>query len=97
MADQEPQYNWLDAGRAIRQSLLPCLTLPCSPLPAGRGGVTADTGYWLKVKLSLEAARPKNLSQFREIIGGYAPGYLGWVDLCLFGHQYVFKYQSCIL
>jgi hypothetical protein len=74
-----PAHNWLDAGRALRQSVLPCLTLPCSPLPAGRGGVTKDDGHWARVQSALAGARPRTLSQLRELINEYAPGYLGLV------------------
>ena len=79
----EVEYNWLDTGRVLRQSVLPALTLPCSPLPAGRGGVTKDDGVWTRANSALSAIamggrKPKSLMEVREAFNTYCPGMLGF-------------------
>jgi Ca2+-binding EF-hand superfamily protein len=74
----EPEYNWLDTGRVLRQSVLPALTLPCSPLPAGRGGITQDDGVWTRANTALKDLKPKTLMQVREAFNTYCPGMLGF-------------------
>ena len=74
----ELEYNWLDTGRVLRQSVLPALTLPCSPLPAGRGGITKDDGVWTRVNTALNGFKPKTLLQVREAMNAYCPGMLGF-------------------
>ena len=58
--------------------MLPALTLPCSQLPAGRGGITKDDGVWTRVNTALKDFKPKTLLQVREAMNAYCPGMLGF-------------------
>ena len=78
-SDQDtPEYDWLGAKRPLRQSALPALTLPCSPLPAGRGGITKDDGVWTRFNAAMQGRRFKSLTELREAFNSYCPGLLGY-------------------